>query len=82
MKKILRIYLSIGAKVNHELGFWQRIWNPNLVSFILKKAKELGVEQAISLNVTAGFLKGKQVAPVFKTTGAYISFSLCLLTIF
>lgn len=62
MKKILRIYVPIGAKASHDLSFWQRIWNPNLASFILKKAKELGVEQALSLNVTAGYLKGKHLS--------------------
>lgn len=62
MKKILRIYIPNRAKVSVGLSFWQRLWNPNLSDFVLRKAKEMGIEQAVALNVTAGYLKGKKLA--------------------
>lgn len=61
----LRIYLATGQVVP-GLTFWQRLWSHNLAGFILKKAKESGIRQAIMYPVRAGFLQDTQL--VFVTT--------------
>ncbi|SKC19654.1 DUF190 domain-containing protein [Dyadobacter psychrophilus] len=61
----LRIYLGTGQGIP-GLTFWQRLWRNNLANFILKKAKESGIRQAIMFPVRAGFLKDTKL--VFATT--------------
>ena len=60
---VLRIYMTISAKVDSDqLTFWQRLFNNSLSVFLLKKAREAGVEQAIIQRIPGGYLKGKQLA--------------------
>lgn len=60
---IMRIYMTVSEKARPEsLTFWQRVLNGSLASFLLKKAKEEGIEQAICQRVSAGYLKGKNIA--------------------
>lgn len=51
-----------GAKIKKGISTWQKIFNPSLSSFILKKAQDSKIEQAILINVTAGYLKGRKLA--------------------
>ena len=60
--RILRIYMRTAAKVKGELSFWKRIFQNDLSWYLVKKAKESGIEQAIAQRATAGYLKGKKIA--------------------
>lgn len=62
MKKSLRIYLQNSAKVKSGQGFWMKLLNPSLALFILKEAKRAGLQQAISLNINAGYLKDRNLS--------------------
>ena len=60
--KALRIYMPLSAKVpRHKLTFWKWIFEPSLSPYILRQAKQFGIEQAVSLRVTAGYLKGRKL---------------------
>lgn len=61
-KSVLRIYLPISAKVKSERSFWQKIFGPSLGGFLLKKAKESGIEQALFQRVLGGYLNGQKLA--------------------
>ena len=59
---VLRIYMTISARVDSDqLTFWQKLFNNSLSFFLLKKAKEAGVEQAIIQRIPGGYLKGKKL---------------------
>lgn len=60
--KVLRIYMPFAAKAKEDLSFWQKIFNPSLASYLLKRSKEFGIEQAIFQRVMGGYLKGKKIA--------------------
>ena len=61
-KMILRIYMPVGAKIAGPRSFWQKIFGPSLAGFLIKKAKEFGVEQAIFQKVIGGYLKKGKIA--------------------
>ncbi len=42
---VLRIYFRYGQKAQNQ-SFWQKLWNNNLGQQLLKKAKEMNIEQA------------------------------------
>ncbi|MBS1983217.1 MAG: hypothetical protein JST16_03515 [Bdellovibrionales bacterium] len=60
-KAILRIYMPASAKYLGATGFWKRIFAPSLGGFLLKSAKEFGIEQAIFQRVFGGYLKGRKL---------------------
>jgi len=60
--KILRIYMRSASKVKGELSFWRRLFGADLSWYLVKQAKEKGVEQAIALRASVGYLKGKKIA--------------------
>ena len=53
--QLLRIYFKYGQKSN-KLSFWQKLWNNNLSSQLLKAAKEQKIHQANIFNASAGYL--------------------------
>lgn len=61
-KSVLRIYLPISAKVKARQSFWKRVFGPNLSGYLLKRAKEFGIEQALFQRVLGGYLKDQKLA--------------------
>lgn len=57
---MLRIYFSYGQKAQN-LTFWQKMWNNNLGQQLLKKAKELNIEQANIFTAKAGYLDNEKI---------------------
>lgn len=53
--QILRIYFKYGQK-SRKLSFWQKLWNNNLSSQLLKAAKEEKIHHANIFNANAGYL--------------------------
>ncbi|MBD3724436.1 MAG: DUF190 domain-containing protein [Flavobacteriaceae bacterium] len=58
---VLRIYFSYGQKVIN-LSFWQNLWYNNLGQHLLKKAKDLNIEQANIFIAKAGYLNNEKVS--------------------
>lgn len=59
---ILRIYMKASAKVKDaHLSFWQRIFNGLLGSYLLRKAKDFGLQQALLQKLSAGYLNGNRL---------------------
>ena len=59
---LLRIYMTVSAKVKAKQSLWQRIFNSSLAGYLLKEAKSFGIEQVIIQRISAGYLKGKKLA--------------------
>ncbi|WP_149207317.1 hypothetical protein [Flavobacterium johnsoniae] len=53
--QLLRIYFKYGQK-SRKLSFWQKLWNNNLSTQLLKAAKEQKIHQANIFNAKAGYL--------------------------
>lgn len=58
---IVRIYMPATAKYTGKRSFWQRIFGAPLASYLLREAKNSGIEQALFLRVQGGFLKGQKI---------------------
>lgn len=58
---ILRIYMPISARRRGRLSLWQKLFQSSLASFLLKQAKEFGIEQTIYQRILGGYLKGKKL---------------------
>lgn len=58
---VLRIYMPIAAKIRNPKTFWQKFFGTSLAHFLVKKAKEAGVKQAIVQRVEAGYLPGQRL---------------------
>ena len=58
---ILRFYMPIAAKVKHPQTFWQKIFGASLAGFLVKKAKEDGIKQAVFQKIDAGYLNGERL---------------------
>ncbi|WP_445716316.1 DUF190 domain-containing protein [Flavobacterium sp.] len=58
---VLRIYFRYGQKAKN-LNLWQNLWNNNLGQHLLKKAKELNIEQANIFIAKAGYLNNEKVS--------------------
>lgn len=54
--------MRTAARVKGELTFWQRLFQTDLSWYLVNKAKESGIEQAIAQRTTAGYLKGRKMA--------------------
>ena len=61
-KAILRIYMPMSAQFSGPRTFWQKLFGPSLGGFLVKKAKEFGIEQAILQRIMGGYLKGRKLA--------------------
>ena len=57
---VLRIYFHYGQKAQN-LNFWQKLWNNNLGHQLLKKAKEMNIEQANIFTAKAGYLDNEKI---------------------
>jgi len=57
---VLRIYFRYGQKAQN-LSFWQKLWNSNLGQRLLKKAKEMNIEQANIFTAKAGYLDNEKI---------------------
>jgi H+/Cl- antiporter ClcA/PII-like signaling protein len=57
---VLRIYFSAAEVLKHD-SWWRRMLPQNLGSYLLRQAKEAGIEQALLHRVTGGFLKNQQL---------------------
>jgi PII-like signaling protein len=57
---VLRIYFRYGQKAEN-LSFWQKMWNNNLGQQLLKKAKELNIEQANIFTAKVGYLNNEKI---------------------
>lgn len=57
---VLRIYFHYGQKAQN-LNFWQKLWNNNLGHQLLKKAKEMNIEQANIFTAKARYLDNKKI---------------------
>ena len=57
---IFRIYMPQAAKVKDEkAGFFKRLLKQSLSSFLLKQAREDGIEQGMFYRAISGYLRGK-----------------------
>lgn len=61
-KSILRIYFPISAKVKAKRSFWQKFMGMGFGDYLLKCAKEFGIEQALFQRVIGGYLKDQKLA--------------------
>ena len=59
--RILRIYMPNAAKVRGKLSFWRKLLGSDLSWYLVKSAKKDGIEQAIAMRSTLGYLKGKKL---------------------
>ena len=57
---VLRIYFRYGQKAQNQ-SFWQKLWNNNLGQQLLKKAKEMNIEQANIFTAKAGYLNNEKI---------------------
>ncbi|MFV0220841.1 DUF190 domain-containing protein [Empedobacter falsenii] len=58
---VLRIYFRYGQKAQNQ-SFWQKFWNNNLGQKLLKKAKEMNIEQANIITAKAGYLDNDKIS--------------------
>lgn len=58
---VLRLYFRPGKKLQKQ-GFWKNLFSPNFGSYLVKEAKESGIEQAVYQPMIAGYLKGDPVS--------------------
>lgn len=52
---IVRLYFNYGQSLKGQ-SFWKSIWNNSLGDALLKKAKEINIEQANLFTAKAGYL--------------------------
>lgn len=57
---VLRIYFRYGQKAQNQ-SFWQNLWNNNLGQQLLKKSKEMNIEQANIFTAKAGYLNNEKI---------------------
>ncbi len=58
---IVKIYFRYGQQAKGQT-FWQRLWNNNLGQLLLKKAKELNINQAAIFTAKSGYLQGDNIS--------------------
>ena len=58
---VLRIYFRYGQKAQNQ-SFWQKLWNNNLGQQLLKKSKEMNIEQANIFTAKAGYLDNDKIS--------------------
>ncbi|HVW85934.1 MAG TPA: chloride channel protein, partial [Bryobacteraceae bacterium] len=58
---VLRLYFRTGATAKAESN-WRKLMAPALGPYLLRRAKEAGIEQAVLHRVSGGFLQGGRLA--------------------
>jgi len=58
---VMRIYFGYGQTVKGQ-SLWQRLWSNNLGQLLLKKAKEMNIEQANIFIAKAGYLDNDKIS--------------------
>lgn len=58
---IMRIYFGYGQQAKGQ-SFWQRLWNNNLGQLLLKRAKEMNINQAAIFVAKAGYLHNDSIS--------------------
>ncbi len=58
---IVRIYFGYGQQAKGQ-SFWQRLWNNNLGQLLLKRAKEMNINQAAIFIAKAGYLHNDSIS--------------------
>ena len=58
---ILRFYMPLAAKLKHPKSFWQKLFGASLGRYLVRKAKEEGIKQALVQRVEAGYLSGEKL---------------------
>ena len=58
---IVRIYFSYGQQAKGQ-SFWQRLWNNNLGQLLLKRAKEMNINEAAIFVAKAGYLHNDNIS--------------------
>ncbi|HDS1150301.1 TPA: DUF190 domain-containing protein [Pluralibacter gergoviae] len=61
MLKVLRIYMSAGARVKRR-GVLQKLIAPQLSHYLLRAARESGIPQATLRPISAGYLAGHKIS--------------------
>lgn len=56
----IRVYFEFGQKVNSH-SFWKKLKSPDFSSELIKKAKAFGLQQALHLNVSNGYLDNQKI---------------------
>ncbi|TXF74812.1 DUF190 domain-containing protein [Chryseobacterium sp.] len=57
---VLRIYFEFGKKVETH-GFWKKMWHSSLKEYLLKKAKESDIKQALYFEAKSGYLNFEDI---------------------
>lgn len=73
----VRIYFEHGRKVV-GLSFWEKIFQGNFSHYILKVAKDAGIMQAISFQVTAGYLAHHKRLQLGQTEVLSLKYPQCI----
>lgn len=69
--------MTAKARRKGQLGFWQKLFSSSLAGYLVKEAKDFGIEQALFYKVEAGYLKGQKL--MFDSVEARpIDFPICL----
>jgi len=58
---ILRFYMPLAAKMKHPKSFWQKLFGGSLGHYLVRRAKEEGIKQAIVQRSEAGYLKDEKL---------------------
>ena len=57
----VKIYFRYGQQAKGQT-FWQRLWNNNLGQLLLKKAKEMNIDQAAIFTAKGGYLQHDNIS--------------------
>lgn len=60
-QQILKIYFGYGQKVARS-GLWNKLWRTSLGDHLLKKAKQLGIRQALIIPAKAGYISEQNIS--------------------
>ena len=58
---VLRIYMLLSARMKNPTTVWQKIFGVSLAHYLVKKAKDAGIKQAIVQRSEAGYLQGENL---------------------
>lgn len=53
--------MPIAAKLKHPKSLWQKFFGASLGHYLVRKAKEEGIKQALVQRVEAGYLEGEKL---------------------
>ena len=72
----LRVYVAFRQPIP-GVSFWHRFFGPDLGHQLLKRAKQAGIQQAMLLPVSAGYLTGQAIPSPFAESTP-VGHPLCL----